>query len=153
MRSSATFISPAMFERFALPYLVQMVEAFVKDGLTPILHCDADWTPMLHCFRELPQAKCILELDGDTDIVKARVALADWMCLKGDVPAGLLAFGEPDEVRFYCEELIQEVGSEGGFILSSGCEVPLNARLENVVALVEVGRSSPSPHDYRPGHH
>jgi uroporphyrinogen decarboxylase len=140
MRSSASFISPKMFEAYALPPLKRMVESFVREGTTPILHCDANWTPMLRYFRELPQASCILELDGETDIGRAKQVLGDWMCLKGDVPARLLAFSEPGEVEAYCEKLVREVGADGGFILGSGCEVPLNAKVENVAAMVRVAR-------------
>ena len=140
MRSSATFISPSMFEKFCLEPLKRMVEFLIKKGITPILHCDANWTPMLHYFRELPRASCILELDGDTDIYKAKETLGDWMCLKGDVPARLLAFGEVGEVEAHCEKLIREIGHDGGFILGSGCEVPLNSKVENVKAMIRVGR-------------
>jgi hypothetical protein len=142
IRSSVTFISPKMFEKMSLPYLKQMIEFFVNKGLTPIIHCDANWTPLLHYFREFPQAKCILELDGVTDIFKAKEILGDWMCLKGDVPAQMLAFGEVGEVEAYCEKLISVAGKGGGFILGSGCEVPLNAKVENVQAMIRVARGT-----------
>ena len=142
MRSSVTFISPKMFEKYSLPNLKQMVDFLVKKGITPILHCDANWTPLLPYFREFPQAKCILELDGDTDIFKAKEVLGDWMCIKGDVPAQMLAFGEVGEVEAYCEKLIGTVGKGGGFILGSGCEVPLNAKVENVQAMLRVARGT-----------
>jgi hypothetical protein len=140
MRCSATFISPKMFETMALEHLKRMAEFFVNKGITPILHCDANWTPLLHYFRELPRASCILELDEDTDIFKAKEVLGDWMCLKGNVPATMLAFGETSEVESYCEKLIHEVGQDSGFILGSGCEVPLNAKVENVTAMMRVAR-------------
>lgn len=72
-----------------------------------------------------------------TDIFKAKEILGDWLCLKGDVPATLLAQGEPDQVSEYCQNLIRNIGSDSGFILSSGCEVPLDAKPENVTAIIQ----------------
>jgi uroporphyrinogen decarboxylase len=129
-----------MFKRCALPHLKRMVQDFATAGVVSVLHCDGNWTPMLPYLRELPRASCIVELDGSTDIFKAKEILRDWLCLKGDVPAALLAQGEPAQVSEYCERLIETVGQGGGFILSSGCEVPLDAKPENVAALVQAGR-------------
>ena len=78
-----------------------------------------------------------MELDGDSDIFAAKKALGDHCCIMGDVPAYLLAFRGKDEVLAYCRRLISEVGRDGGFILSSGCSIPVNARVENVAALRE----------------
>ncbi len=114
-----------------------MSEFLVKHGLTPLLHMDSDWTDFLPYFKELPARKCILNLDGTTDIFKAKELLGDHMCLMGDVPATLLKLGSPEEVDTYCERLIKEVGAGGGFILSSGCSVPIDARPENVKAMLQ----------------
>ncbi len=131
MRSSATFISPAMFEEFVLPYLKEMVETFFEKGMVSVLHCDGNWLPMLPYFKEFPPKSCIVELDGDTDIFEAKKILKGHLCIRGDVPANLLAFGTSEEVATYCDKLI-ELGMEGGLIIGSGCEVPLNAKVENM---------------------
>lgn len=136
-RSSPAMISPAHFEEFVLPDLEYMVNTLIDADITPLFHCDTDWTRCLHFFKRFPEKKCILELDGHTDIFKAKEILGDRMCIMGDVPAYLSAFGKKDEVMKYCKRLIGEVGKGGGFILSSGCSIPANAKAENVRALFE----------------
>jgi uroporphyrinogen decarboxylase len=137
MRSSASFISTQFFERFALPYLKEIVQTLHQAGLRCVIHCDGNWTRMLPYFRELPGRSCIVEFDGLTDIFHAKAVLGDHLCLKGDVPATLLATGSREDVLDYCHRLIKEVGRDGGFILSSGCEVPSDAPLENVRAIID----------------
>jgi uroporphyrinogen-III decarboxylase len=88
----------------------------------------------------LPRASCIVELDGATNIRKAREVLADWLCIKGDVRAPLLSLGQKEEVDTYCQELIEFMGRDGGFILGSGCEVPITAKPDNVAALISAAR-------------
>ena len=135
-RTSASFLSPRQFEELALPEWQQMCEYFTNRGVTPLLHLDSDWTPFFSYLKSLPRGKCILNLDGSSDIFKAKEVLGDHMCIMGDVPATLLKLGEPEEVDDYCRRLITEVGAGGGFILSSGCSVPIDAKPENVAAML-----------------
>jgi hypothetical protein len=60
-------------------------------------------------------------------------------------PATLLKLGTPDEVSAYCRKLIDVVGEGSGFVLSSGCSVPVDARLDNVKAMVDTARNY-NPH-------
>ena len=140
MRSSGSFISPKMFEEFILPSLQRMVEEFHAAGLVTVLHCDADWGLMLPYLKEFPRGSCVVELDGATDIRKAREVLDGWHCIRGDCRAALLSLGTPDEVEAYCRALIDFMGHDGGFILGSGCEVPLNAPPENIAAMISAAR-------------
>lgn len=134
-RTAPCMISPPMWDRFVWPYLKHLIAEVIDSGLIPLLHLDSDWGRELGRFKEFEPGKIILALDGDTDIFEAGRVLKDRACLMGDVPASLLAFGSADEVREYCRKLIKELGPEG-FILQSGCDIPANAKLENVQAMV-----------------
>jgi uroporphyrinogen-III decarboxylase len=136
-RSSPEFISRKNFEKLVLPELDYMVNTLIDAGITPLLHCDNNWTKFFDLFKRFPAKKCILELDGTSDIFKAKEILGNHMCIMGDVPASLTATGTKDEVLSYCKRLIKEVGKGGGFILSSGCSLPVNAKPENVRAFYE----------------
>ncbi len=138
-RASATYISPPTFEKLVLPSLKRMVESLVADGFDILFHLDTDWAPMLPYFRELPAGRYIVELEH-TDIRKAKEILAGHMCIKGNVSSTLLALGTPDEVEKEARNLIDDLAPGGGFILASGCEVPMDAPLENVRALINAAR-------------
>lgn len=135
-RSASEFISPRLWNRFVFPYFQQMVDAVIEEGAIPVLHFDANWDRDIERLLELPKAKCVLSLDGKTDIFRAKRILGEHMCVMGDVPASLFALGTVGEVFTYCRRLIGEVGPRG-FILSSGCDVPVDAQYENVKAMVQ----------------
>ncbi len=134
-RGAPCLMSPQVWNRFVWPQLRRLTIEVVEAGLIPILHLDSDWTRELARFRELPRGKCIMALDGETDIFEAKRILGDHVCLMDDVSADTLFRGTPDEVYAYSRRLIRELGPEG-FILQSGCDIPTNARLENVQAMV-----------------
>jgi len=140
-RGSSAMLRPAQFEKFFFPYLKKAVETFASQGITSLLHFDSDWTGFLPYFTQLPKAQCILELDSATDIFKAKEVLRGHMCIMGDVPATLTKLGTPEQVSTYVKRLIDEVGGDGGFILSTGCDTPADAKYENFKALVETGKT------------
>ncbi len=139
-RGSGFYYPLKIFERFELPYIKKMVDTFASRGFITILHFDNDWTLNLPYLKELPKAKCICELDGTTDIFKAKEILSGHMCIMGDVPASLSALGTPDEVEAYCIKLIDNIGRGGGYILSSGCELPPDTKFENFKVMVDVAK-------------
>ena len=139
-RGSAAYWNLNIFERYIFPPLKKMTQAFVDAGFICQLHLDTDWTRNLPYFKELPKGKCIAQLDSITDIFKAKEVLKGHMCIMGDVPASLLTLGTPDEVTAYCKKLIDIVGKDGGFILSTGCECPIDAKFENVKAMIDTAK-------------
>jgi len=129
-----------IFERFEFPYMKKMVEAFAAEGLLTVMHFDQDWTLNLPYLTDLPRGKCVCELDSTTDIFKAKEILKDHMCIMGDVPASLSAIGTPEDMEAYCKKLIDVVGDGGGFILSSGCTVPADAKFENFKTMIDIAK-------------
>lgn len=140
-RASAYFYPPAIFERFWWPYTKEIIDAFWSEGIVTIFHLDQCWDKNIPYFKELPKGSAILELDSVTNIFAAKEVLRGHLCLHGDVPAALLSLGKPEEVEAYCKQLIDEVGSDGGFILGSGCSVPPNVKPDNFRALIQTGKN------------
>jgi uroporphyrinogen-III decarboxylase len=59
------------------------------------------------------------------------------MCIMGDVPPDMLVLAPPSEVDEYCHRLIEEVGKGGGYVMGAGCEIPPNAKPENVKVMLD----------------
>ena len=136
-RSCAPFVSPAIFEEFVWPYLKPSLVELNNAGLKTVIHADADWLPVLKYFTELPKASLLFDFDGVTDMFKAYEIIGGWHSMGGDVPATMLAFGTPDQVSEYCERIITGLCMKGGVMLGSGCEVPMNAKVECVKAMMD----------------
>lgn len=134
-RAASEFLAPRLWERFVFPYYKQLAEAVIAEGVTPVFHFDSDWTRDLSYFREMPKARCVLSTDGCTDIYKAKEMLGDHMCLMGDVPARMLTLADADEVHAYASRLVRDLGPTG-FILAQGCDIPPDAKPENVRAMI-----------------
>lgn len=139
-RGSSDYYSPKLWERFVWKTLKKLIDTIIENGSAANLHMDGMWERDLDYFREFPKGKVVCELDSITNIYKVKEKLGDIVCVKGDVPAALLALGSADEVYNYSTKLIKELGD--GFILSSGCSIPPNAKPENVKAMISaaVGR-------------
>jgi len=142
-RASGFFLPPRFCERFWWPYTQRIVEALWCEGVVTLFHLDTCWDQNLAGFRRLPRGSAILELDGTSDLLAAGRVLGGHLCLKGDVPAALLSVGSAEDVERYCARLVDAVGRDGGFILSSGCSVPPTTRPENLRAMLETARRMP----------
>ncbi|HWR45532.1 uroporphyrinogen decarboxylase family protein [Sporomusa sp.] len=134
-RCAPEYMSAKMWERFALPLIKKQVQLVVDSGAYALLHWDNNWTRAIDYLKDFPQGKCILSSDSNTDLYKAKQVLSGHMCVMGDVPAAMLTLGNPEEVYLYCRKLISDLGPDG-FILAVGCCVPLNAKPENIKAMI-----------------
>lgn len=134
-REAGDFLSYKDFERFAWPYLKKSIEIIIEEGSNACLHLDMPWDRYFKYFLEVPKGRCILWPDGTSDIFKARDALYGHMCFMGDASPSLMTLGSPDDVYAYCKKLVEEL-SPSGFIMSTGCMVPYNAKVENVKAMM-----------------
>ena len=61
-------------------------------------------------------------------------------CLDGNIKSLLFVEGSPEEIRAQALTLMDAHAVRGGFILSSGCEIPPESKEENVAAMVEASR-------------
>ncbi|HOO56157.1 MAG TPA: uroporphyrinogen decarboxylase family protein [bacterium] len=135
-RVSPSWVSLSMFENLFADVFRGQVETAFNEGIQLTYHLDNDYTPALDFFLTLPAHSGLIHFD-QTDMFRAKEKLHGHLCLMGNLHPGLLAAGTPQQVTDKCEKLIKEIGADGGFVLSSACEVPFNAPVENIRAAKE----------------
>lgn len=132
---STSVISPKMFREIALPRIRIMLATIQTRGATPSLHICGNTEPILRDIAE--SGTKIFEVDHLVDIATAKGALSGKVCVQGNInPTGALNGTDPTAVTAECRECIAKAAEGGGYILSSGCEVPLDAPIENLKAMV-----------------
>jgi len=135
VRASADFISIKHFEELFWPYFKKIVTRYVNDGFIVQLHMDTNWTDRLHYLLELPKGKIYMHMDERTDIFKAKEILGDHMCIQGNLKPSLFTFGTPAMIEKQTKEIIDKCAEGGGLFV--GAEIPDNAKLENIKAMID----------------
>jgi uroporphyrinogen-III decarboxylase len=129
------FMSLDQFKKFFWPTLKDLMVALINEGLVPCPLWEGDCTSRLDIIRDIPPGKACYALEA-TDIVKAKEAFRDRVCIRGNLPLSILATGSPDDVRVYCRKLIDIAGPGGGYIMDASTGLD-DARPENVRAMFE----------------
>jgi uroporphyrinogen decarboxylase len=138
--ASSSVISPQMFREFSLPYTKEVLSVVKKAGAVPSLHICGKTEPILGDMVKTGAE--VLEVDHLVDLAKAKSAVGKHVCLEGNIePAGILLKGKPSRVLRSAKDCIKKAAADGGFILSSGCEVPLDTPIENLKAMVKAART------------
>jgi uroporphyrinogen decarboxylase len=139
--ASGTVIGAAQFREFAKPYLKMYADRIIERcGSGPMLHICGDtsriWGDMVET------GATTLSLDNVVDLAEAKSAVGDRACLTGNVhPVMTMMRGTRDQVLAEARECIRKAyDNPRGYILSSGCALPLDTPPENVIALMDAAR-------------
>ncbi|SDC26955.1 MULTISPECIES: uroporphyrinogen decarboxylase family protein [unclassified Candidatus Frackibacter] len=138
-KGADSFMSREQFKEFYWPTLNKVINGLIEEGLVPLLFAEGAYNERLDIIKEdIPKASTLWMFDK-TDMRKANEILGDTACIAGNVPSSLMSTGDPKDVRSYCKELIEDVGENGGFILTTGA-VTDEAKPENIEAMIEAGK-------------
>lgn len=116
-RGSDGFMSIPQFEKFYWPTLKAMQLRLVEAGITPVVFYEGVWDQRLDYLKELPKGKTI-GMFQNSDIFKVKKEVGDVMCIQGGMPVSMLTTSA-DEVRALTKRLCEEVGKDGGFVMST----------------------------------
>ncbi|MDI6894818.1 MAG: uroporphyrinogen decarboxylase family protein [Bacillota bacterium] len=126
--------------QFYWPTLKAVLLGLIAEGLVPWLFVEGSYNQRLDFLADpdLPRGRIVWMFD-QTDMVRVKEVLGGVACFAGNVPVTILKTGTPEEVRQYVRDLIEKVGQDGGFILTTGGVVD-DAEPENFRAMIEAGK-------------
>ena len=113
------FMSRAQFEKFYWPCWKQNMLALYEEGITSYLFIEGSYNQRLDYLAEMPEKSLVCHFDK-TDMKRVKETLSDKHIIAGNVPASLMAAGTTDEVRAYCDDLV-ELFDGDAYILGHGC--------------------------------
>jgi len=141
--ASGDLISKKQFEKYAVPYLKKFTDWAKSKNAHTLVHICGNTTDRLELFP-MTGASCI-SLDHKTDMAKAKGALHGKMCFGGNVdPVKVMLNGTVQDVENTCKEIVKTAGTDGGFVLMPGCDIPPTVPYANIQKFIQVA------HDWRP---
>lgn len=133
-------ISPDLFAEFCVPALTKVNQGLMEMGIDKFfVHLCGNHKHNLELWASLPwPERMTFSLGPEMDLEKTAAAFNHQHIIAGNVSTSILAHGTYDEVYQNTKECIEK-GKHlpGGFILMSGCEMPVLAPPLNVQAMVQ----------------
>jgi len=136
--ASPAVVPQQFFRELLLPRLKRVFAAYRAAGaLANWLNIAGPTAPILAWYPEA--GADIANFDYYVDPAEAQ-RLLPTTCLDGNLKSLSFVEARPEEITAAAVRLVAAFAGRGGFLLSSGCEIPLEARPENIAAMVTAAR-------------
>ena len=142
--ASLDMVSPEIYRKYAFPY-----EKMFFDAIRPfarehhaysLLHICGDNAKVMDL--QAQTGADILEIDSKADLKTWKNEVGDRAILMGNLdPTRILLQASTAQVREASQACLDDAAAGGGYILGSGCEVPMYAPAANLQAMVASARA------------
>ncbi|WP_353095958.1 uroporphyrinogen decarboxylase family protein [Tissierella praeacuta] len=139
--SSTSLISVKQFKEFSAPYIKKNVDKMKSlTGKSISIHICGKSKDIWESVMDTGVSS--FSIDNVEDLADAKEIMGDRITISGNVqPVDIIQKGTKDEVLKAAKECIRKTyGSKKGYILSSGCQIPMNTPMENIDALMDAAR-------------
>ena len=137
-KGADAFMSDAQYKKFYWPILRAVIDGLNAEGIIPLCFAEGSYNRRLEIIADIPKGRVIWFFD-QTDMRKVKEILGGRQCIKGNVPSSLMTVGSTENLRRYCEDLLELFADIGGFILANGAVVDYSSD-EHLRTLIEVVR-------------
>ena len=133
---AAGLLSPALMDEFSTPYVQKVREAVEDENFIFMYHNCGNISPLPDRIRALDMQAYSIE--NAVDVEKVLKVIPEDRIVIGNIdPAGTIRSGTPEKIRKETLELLNRCGKYPNFVISSGCDIPPAAPLENIQAFFD----------------
>jgi uroporphyrinogen decarboxylase len=138
--SSCTVVNPNVFREFSLPYLKELVRYIQSRGVNPIIHICGQTNKIWRDTVNLNIGG--LSIDNVASLKECKLAVGSETKIMGNIdPGGVMFLGAPIEVRIkILEGILDAWDSPKGYVVMSGCSLPVDTPLDNIQAMMDAVR-------------
>ncbi|BAP61033.1 uroporphyrinogen decarboxylase family protein [Methanococcus maripaludis] len=138
--SSCTVVSPKHFREFSAPYLKRLIDHIKARTGKLVIHICGITDPIWDDLVEM--GVDVLSIDNVADMEKCAETVGDKMVIAGNVdPSAIMYAGSREDVRkatIKCAK--QGLKAKKGFMIMSGCSLPVEVPIENIDAMMDTAR-------------
>lgn len=140
--ASCTVMSRKKYQEFVTPYLKMTVDKIVaRSGQPPLLHIcgqtDKIWEDMVD------SGAGVISLDNIVDMEAAKKSIGHRACLMGNIkPVETMKLGKKQDIIREAQDCMRTLyDNPRGYILATGCQLPLDTPFENIEYLMDAART------------
>lgn len=142
LEPSAVMLGPEHFQRFSADYVKHIIDSCRYSGVGTVYHTCGN---TMHLVNKMAGAGVdAVSLDSPeagVDLPAVARRLPPEVVVMGNInPTGVVLRGTPGEVKAEVTDLLRRMDPYPNFVLSTGCDLPLETPLENILAFMEAGR-------------
>ncbi|MFN2236309.1 MAG: uroporphyrinogen decarboxylase family protein [Anaerolineales bacterium] len=119
-KGADAFMSKEQFEKFYWPTWKQVMLGLYEEGITSYLFIEGAYNQRLEYLAEMPEKSLVCHFD-QTDMKRVKEVLSDKFIIAGNVPPSLMTAGTVDDVRTYCNDLVELYADAPAYIMAHGC--------------------------------
>jgi uroporphyrinogen decarboxylase len=138
--ASCNLISPQIYQDFIKPCHKDLCDYFRSKKVPMALHICGFVDPIMEDIIETGVS--FISLDAPSSLKKLVDLTNGKVTIMGNVATTLFAKGTRDEMEAAINSCIETAAEGSGYILSSGCEIPLNSTEERVEHFFNYGHQS-----------
>lgn len=137
--ATGSILGSEMFKTFVVPYLTELQDHVKSHGLPALSHICGRIDSVLEPFVDSGPSLISVDI---ADMGYVSRTFGSRVALMGNVkPAETMLLGTPETVDLEVKEIIAQAGdTPAGFVLGTGCEVPLDTPPENLLAFMDAAR-------------